>query len=227
MSGTSGSSDLIVAIRHLSRERSRLDDRASGLPDAEQAEAARYIRRDDRDRFLLGRLLLRETIASATGRAAADITLARDGNGRPFTPDVPEIDINLSHSGDCIAAVVGRGLSVGIDVELHRSGIDIAAIGRQVFTPHERAHILAAGSGSVAAFFRQWTLKEALVKALGRGFLDDPRRIEIRHETGGVFTPVFVGEGPDDLGSGWTLRLLDCGDDHAGALAFRPRLASG
>ncbi len=95
-----------------------------------------------------------------------------------------------------------------------------------MFTPHERAHILAAGSGSVAAFFRQWTLKEALVKALGRGFLDDPRRIEIRHETGGVFTPVFVGEGPDDLGSGWTLRLLDCGDDHTGALAFRPRLAS-
>ncbi len=193
------------------------------MPAAEQAQAARYLRADDRDRFLLGRLMLRELIAAETGLEPMAVGLSRDAHGRPFLPDDAGLDVNLSHSGDRVAAAIGRGLSVGIDVEQHRDGIDLAGVGRQVFTPNERAAILAAGAGAVAAFFRQWTLKEALVKALGRGFLDDPRRIEIRHAAGGLVTPVFVGPGTDDLGSGWSLQPLDCGDGHAGALAFRPR----
>ncbi|MCY1667613.1 4'-phosphopantetheinyl transferase family protein [Rhizobium sp. SL86] len=212
-----------VVVRSLSDERPTLAKRVLLLPAAEQAEAARYLRPDDRDRFLVGRLLLRDIIAAETALPLNAIILARDAHGRPCAVQDRRIDINLSHSGDRVVAAIGRDLSVGIDVEQHRAGIDFGAIGRQVFTPWETRLIAASGAAAVAAFFAQWTLKEALIKALGRGFLDDPRRLEIRPSDAGSFRPVFVGSDPDDVGGGWTLVAIDCGDGHAGALAFRPR----
>ncbi|SIR32149.1 4'-phosphopantetheinyl transferase [Rhizobium sp. RU20A] len=212
-----------VKIASPAESRDTLALRAESLPDAERQEASRYLRAEDRDRFLLGRLILRDLIHTSTGLPVSAIVLKRDSHGRPFLPADPDLDVNLSHSGDRVAAAVGRGLRVGIDVEQHRTGLDIVAIGRQVFTPYERAVIAAAGSGALAAFFTQWTLKEALIKALGRGFLDDPRRIEIRREKDGIFQPHFVGSGPDDLGHRWRLQVLECGDHHSGALAFRAR----
>lgn len=82
---------------------------------------------------------------------------------------------NLSHSGACVAVAVGRA-DVGVDIERHRHLEDAQALARLVFHPREQRWWGDQGH-SMPAFFRLWTLKEALLKAAGCGFSQPATRV--------------------------------------------------
>jgi len=92
--------------------------------------------------------------------------------GKPFLPDGP--CFNLSHSGDKVVLIIGRQ-EVGIDVELVTPYS--WAVVQKVFTEAEQAWL--SGQGTDEAFFRLWTGKEAIMKALGLGFRLPPESFEI------------------------------------------------
>lgn len=86
-------------------------------------------------------------------------------HGKPFFPAYPELHFNLSH---CQRLAV-----CGLDS--HPLGIDAEPIRalrpgvlRRAFSPEERTLVEAAAYPD-EAFFRLWTKKESLVKALGIG----------------------------------------------------------
>ncbi len=69
---------------------------------------------------------------------------------------------------------------LGVDVEERRPRHDPDGHIRKVFAPREQEALAAArGARKTRMFFRLWTLKEAVIKALGTGFSLDTSTFEI------------------------------------------------
>ncbi len=143
------------------------------LPEQFHGSFKRYIRWQDRQAGLLGKLLLRQLLIMngiPPGRLA---TYNSDQYGRPSI-DVPG-DFNISHSDGIVIAALTNAPRIGIDIEKVRD-IEPLEFSR-VFTPQEANHI---GIGKVRniKFFDVWTKKEAAMKADGRGFYLDAKQID-------------------------------------------------
>lgn len=107
-------------------------------------------------RILLSRLLspLPEIIYGAQGKPA-------------FTSETP-LWFNLSHSGDNIALLVSDEGEVGCDIEVIRPRANWRGLANKLFSSAEQAEIEAEQSDKqLAAFWRVWTRKEAIVKQRG------------------------------------------------------------
>ncbi len=87
---------------------------------------------------------------------------------------------NVSHGGDHgLIAFAPRG-RLGVDVEERSLRHDPDGHIRKVFAPREQEALAAArGEDKISIFFRLWTLKEAVIKALGTGFSLDTSTFEI------------------------------------------------
>jgi 4'-phosphopantetheinyl transferase len=91
----------------------------------------------------------------------------------------PEIDpaqnrdrlrFNLSHTRGLAACAVAVDRDVGLDVEALDNVLDGHAVANRYFAAAEVELLLGIDAGSRSdAFVRLWTLKEAYVKATGRG----------------------------------------------------------
>jgi 4'-phosphopantetheinyl transferase len=140
------------------------------LSDTELGRAQQYQRAADRDRSLLGAVLLRITAARLLGvppsGVAVDRTCGRCGvqHGRPQLPG-SGLHASVSHSGDIVAVALTAAGPVGVDVEAVRT-IDFAAVTDSVCTPAERRFLTGLDD-----FYAYWTRKEAVLKATGEGLL--------------------------------------------------------
>ena len=132
----------------------------------------RYRRLEDQARCLTAGLMLRCVLGKD---AAACITLSRFG--KPFLPGGP--CFNLSHSGDKVVLLVDDKQMVGVDVER----IDAAplTVAKKVFTASEQQWLWHQAKDE--AFFRLWTGKEAIMKALGLGLQLPPESFHIHPDS--------------------------------------------
>lgn len=137
----------------------------------------RFYRLEDRDSFLLSHVMVREVLAGYDGIPALSRLIQQREHGKPYIAPAcnpTALEFNLSHSGDWAVLLVARGVaSVGVDVEQHRPDRDLGALARRNFAAAENLQFEALGGGAtpagVRAFFDFWSLKEAFVKAHGRG----------------------------------------------------------
>jgi 4'-phosphopantetheinyl transferase len=89
-----------------------------------------------------------------------------DEHGRPALVGPPHVSFNVSHSGSLgLIAVADGRRRLGVDIEQIRFDVDVASLAAAYLHPTEARAI----GDHRDAFFRCWTLKEAVVKALGRG----------------------------------------------------------
>jgi 4'-phosphopantetheinyl transferase len=159
--------------------RERLSRLTAFLSSDEQSRAARFVFPKDRLLFVAAHALLRSRLIAATGAFRLEFKVDRYGKpalNPPFGD--PPLLFNLSHTNGLGACVLTRGCQVGIDAEevVPRTGIE--GIAQWAFTEEEQS-IIAAKSGNerLEAFYRLWTLKEALVKGIGRGLSGDLKDI--------------------------------------------------
>jgi 4'-phosphopantetheinyl transferase len=169
----------------------------------ERNRAARFVFAKDRQLFIVAHALLNSRLMAATGRG--QIQLRADRYGKPaFDPPCgsPPLSFNLSHTNGFAACVLSRGCRVGIDAEeiAARSGID--AVAEWALTPSER-EIIAAGSNHsrLEIFYRLWTLKEAVVKAMGRGLGVPMQDIAVSLDA----LTLSFGAGIDEAAAQWRL----------------------
>jgi 4'-phosphopantetheinyl transferase len=137
----------------------------------ERAKADRFAFARDRRRFVTAHALLRFALWQETGASDAKFVIGAYGKPELDPPyGSPRLRFNLSHSGTLAVCGVCYGHDIGVDterVDAHFAFDDIAA---RYFTPNEQAQIASAqGSDRLAAFWRIWTMKEAVLKAVGRG----------------------------------------------------------
>ncbi len=98
--------------------------------------------------------------------------------GKPAVAMPPAaLVFNLSHSGDTVAVIVADGdAEIGVDIERLRPLPHADDVATHVFHPDE-LRWLARQRDMLPAFFRLWTLKESLLKAVGTGFSHPARQI--------------------------------------------------
>lgn len=145
---------------------------AALLDGDERGRADRFMRAEDRIRFLGSHAALRVVLGRTLGTPPETVTIGRDADGRPILTGAGagNVDFNLSHSGRyALIGLVRRG-RIGVDVEVCRPLPDALRIARHHFASDEATALAALPAGSVqAAFFALWTRKEAVVKATGTG----------------------------------------------------------
>lgn len=91
-------------------------------------------------------------------------------NGKPIlTGSAAGWGFNLSHAGNYAVAVLAPGADVGVDIETTARQADYARLAQRVFSVREQVHVRDGGRD---VFFRLWSQKEALMKALGCGWAD-------------------------------------------------------
>ncbi len=141
---------------------------ASLLSGDERARAQRFLSAVHRDSYIVGRGRMRAILATYLQQPAATLKFSYGASGKPFltTPAAPHF--NLSHSDTTAALAVTVSSPIGLDIEAHRPLTDDIA-GRFFSAAEIEALHALPEAARAAAFFRCWTRKEAVVKALGDG----------------------------------------------------------
>ncbi|MBA3742409.1 4'-phosphopantetheinyl transferase superfamily protein, partial [Sporichthya sp.] len=174
--------------------------------------------------WLLGRIAAKDAVrdllwAAGAGRIyPAEIEVGNEASGAPHVsgPGTEGLSVSLAHSGPFAAAIVGRGGSVGIDLELVSDAPAEAAL----LTPAERDLLdtIAPGTSDAAEravwVTRFWTAKEAVAKAAGTGLGGRPARFVVTRvendrllvvvDGGGRWVTTSSGELPVPFAVGWT-----------------------
>ena len=88
-------------------------------------------------------------------------------HGRPAFSDPSLPEFSISHSGDWLWLAIGE-TSLGLDVEQHRPRRNLGKLMDHVLSPLELAWV-SSQDDELRAFYRLWTLREAVLKASGRG----------------------------------------------------------
>ena len=132
-----------------------------------RARAARFRFPVDALRCLAAEALLRHALLDQHGLPAAAIECVADPGGKPRLLGQPDIHFNLSHSGPWVLCALHRE-RVGVDVEEVRLRDGLPA--KIVMSPEEFRHFeRLAPLPARDYFYRLWTLKESLLKAMGTG----------------------------------------------------------
>jgi len=137
-------------------------------------EVLKYRLKDDRKRTLLGKIILLNYLNRYTNFNLLNIE--RTSYNRPYIKN-SSIDFNISHSKDYVICAFTQNNSIGVDIEALNLEIDIDEF-RAVFSSNEFDFIKNANN-KIETFYRLWTIKEALLKADGRGFIAEPKDIII------------------------------------------------
>jgi 4'-phosphopantetheinyl transferase len=153
------------------------------LSPAELARAARLMRESDGDRFIHSHAFLRRVLAGYIGIAPSEIDFAIGKWGKPQISDHQRsqpIEFSLSHSVDVTLVGVASGFPVGVDVEAVRRVDDYEGLAERFFADTEyRALRSLPELDRLRGFFACWTVKEAVVKALGTGLSTPLKAFEV------------------------------------------------
>jgi len=148
------------------------------LSEEERCRLAKLQLHADQRRFLIGRALLRSFVGNHMNLPAERVEFNHGPLGKPAVvapTGTPELQFNVSHSGQLVLLAFHQVHAVGVDVEAMQPELDWEPIARRVFPNHESRRLLALSTeAGLTAFFHAWTRHEAGLKALGRGFGQDP-----------------------------------------------------
>ena len=177
-----------AAVAHVNlRENAGYESAALGwLNDQERERWQRFVYDGPRRRFALCRAALRSILCDRLGCENKRLEFETTEHGKPvaLVDGTPiSVSFNVSHSGEHGLIAVAPEGRLGVDVEervVHRN-MDLLIDG--VFGPSEQAELASTrGGDKLHLFFRLWTVKEALIKALGTGFALNPATFEVPFE---------------------------------------------
>lgn len=139
------------------------------LSPPEIRKADRYMKQSDRHLSLVSRALLRYLIAETTGQDPRSLNFSVNEHGKPFLDQLPDMHFNLSHSHGAAVCALCRNAAVGVDVEDVGRHTDFS-IAKRFFASCEAGLVSQAPEAEKRKlFFDIWTLKEAYIKAVGKG----------------------------------------------------------
>lgn len=209
--------------RHAVRSESEL------LSDPERHRASRFVRDEDRRRFILGRAMLRRLLGSRLRVPPRLVDLVVGPHGKPaLAPQLQRsgLQFNVSHCADVAAFGFAWGREIGVDVEAVRAIPDADSIAQQFFSPREiDAYFALPVARRPLGFFNCWTRKEAFVKAVGDGLGFGLARFDVSLDPGAPARLLRVDGDPAEQ-CGWVLGDFDPAPGFVGAVVTQSARAS-
>jgi 4'-phosphopantetheinyl transferase len=188
----------------------------------ERERAERYHFDRHRRRFIACRGHVRRILAGYLNARPAALSFRYGARGKPAL-DVPwsdsDIQFNVSNSDDVALLAVALDRELGIDVEHIREPRDFDSLAEQFFAASEVAQLRSLPQEQrLEGFFRCWTRKEAVLKAVGSGLAFPLDKVVV---TLGRNEPARVVTYDDDPAgaSQWWLESLAPVPEYIGALA--------
>ncbi|EXB54576.1 4'-phosphopantetheinyl transferase [Morus notabilis] len=208
---------------------------------------------------LLARALVRTTIARYVDQTNSlvdpkSLKFRKNSYGKPEVDwenadwQPAPLHFNISHTSSLIACGVTVDAQIGIDVEEKARKIKshVLAFARRYFSSHELEHLSAITNPEIQRqeFMKLWTLKEAYVKALGRGFSAAPfntftirfrpvipkGEIRVLKDTDKKASEIIVEsfDDPNILTSNWQFALMELDGSHYAAICMeKAKLVEG
>ena len=147
----------------------RYDALARLLP-AEEKERAVALTPVAARRFVVARGILRSLLAGFTGTPAEKLQFAYGNSGKPVLVGRDGIQFNISHSADLGLFAFAPDRPVGVDVENERPVRRLLDVAQRFMSEDElRSLIDTSPEERNAAFLRSWVVREARLKAEGKG----------------------------------------------------------
>jgi 4'-phosphopantetheinyl transferase len=203
----SHAADILVACRSTDGvSDAALGEAVSLLSPAERSRFDRFIRDEDRRGYALAHALLRNTLSSLIGSKPEALTFEADSYGKPRLSAPADVSFSLTHTNGLVACAVARGREIGIDAEAIDRPIDAHGIANRYFTESETGYITEGkGEQKHERFFEVWTLKEAFLKATGRGMSQSLEAISFELEENET---VRYSLAPGNADAGWQFALF-------------------
>jgi 4'-phosphopantetheinyl transferase len=150
----------------------------SAFATPERLEKAKRFRfASDFHRAIVSELLVRYVLLTRYGVSERETSWSYHPFGKPYLAIRSDLRFNLSHSQNGIACVVGFD-EVGVDLE-YMKAIPYEEIANAYFSESEIRFLRFQTEGSkVRAFYKIWTRKESILKAIGTGLSEQLRTIE-------------------------------------------------
>lgn len=213
------------------------------LDDEEHTRMKQFRFAADRILFGAAHVLLRLALSRYAAVQPHAWCFHRSENGKPHIdpaayPSATDLRFSLSHTRGLVCCGISIGSEVGVDAEYHRLLPDMHVMARRFFAPEEAEAIAvlalcgdkpnegnefvetsqsaeAPRLNDTAAFYRTWVLKEAFVKAIGRGLSINLDRFTFRMSCGTPGSIQLVRADPSlivPVRGKWSLGLWRLGD---------------
>lgn len=148
------------------------------LDESERARGARFVTARHRVLFVAAHALVRAALSVLADEPPGAWRFVADENGKPAAylgPRPAPLTFNLSHTAGLagVAAIAHPGWALGFDLEPLARDVRLAVANR-FFSRHETLWLAGLAEPlRRAGFLRLWTLKEAFIKATGKGLTQD------------------------------------------------------
>ena len=144
------------------------------MPEDIKERIRRYRKGENKHQLLIGRLLLKEGMSKLGFEDFALQDLYYNEHNCPLWN--PSVNFNIAHSGNIVACAFSKVVAIGLDIERIRK-INLNDFD-YILNEVDQQNIKNA-SDAYQAFFKIWTIKEAITKAKGRGLAIDVQQIYV------------------------------------------------
>jgi 4'-phosphopantetheinyl transferase len=149
----------------------------------ERMRAERFQFKQDRQRFIIGRGLLRTILGYYLGIEPGRLHFCYGIYGKPALAEMPgtsTLRFSVAHAHGLALYAVTRDRELGVDLEYIRHIAETEQIVDRYFSDREKAvfRTLTADKKQ-EAFFTCWTCKEAYLKATGEGLTRPLKQIDV------------------------------------------------
>lgn len=200
-----------------------LDESRRCLDKSEREQSVRFVRDEDRKRYILAHACLRAVLGRYLDCPPQDVQLRRTSSGKPFiaSEKTPEhwLRFNLSHSHDRMLVGIAKDYEIGVDLERVKPDSDILGLAARYYAEHERSALAKLSPDQQRKeFFRYWVAKEAVLKGQGVG-IPSLQDCEVHQSASGRRAAVVMTK-EQDVKPEWMIEWILCGADWEAAVAF-------
>ncbi len=185
----------------------------------ENARSDRFAMAHSRREYITAHALCRIMLSNFSETSPPDWRFETGPHGRPEIAGSggDGLRFNISHTRGLVCVAVARGRDIGVDVEWTGRDNQLDKIARAKFAKPETALLdKMPESGKRRGFFSLWTLKEAYIKAIGKGLAEPLEGFAFSLE------PLAIDflNGQDDP-KNWRFDLFGPAPDYLCAVALR------
>lgn len=145
----------------------------ANLAKDELARAERFHFAADKLCYILSRGTLRYLLAHYLLVNPDSLVLEYNQYGKPavcMQQNFSNLQFNYSHSAQMACFAFTRNNAVGIDIEYHKESVDYLGIAKRYFAKAELDQLVDQSPlEQKKIFYKLWTCKEAVIKAVGKG----------------------------------------------------------
>jgi 4'-phosphopantetheinyl transferase len=154
------------------------DDFYTILSDEEKHRAGKFVFEKDNILYVVSHGMLRRILSEKTGIPPPEIVISKGKYDKPYI-DSPNCHFNLSHAADLFAISYSSHHPVGVDTEKSDRKLNWEIIARSYFHKKEKELIEQTDSHTKRKiFFAIWTRKEAILKTIGCGIVNNLEEID-------------------------------------------------